>query len=344
MADDANNWEYGTNTQEITSTENLSSAVIGENGFFYELSGSNWGKLPKGCVYKEATSVAVNSKDNVYVYNRGTIPMIVFNKDGDVLDTWENMEVKAAHGVSIGPDDEVYCVDVGDNTVKKFSSEGKLLMTLGTSGQKSPKLSGLPFSSPTDVAVDRRNGDIYISDGYGNARVHKYSSNGKLILSWGESGTGPGQFNIVHNIAVDSQGWVYIADRENQRVQVFNDNGKYETQWVNMSKAATICTDNFSNNGLVYVGEYFCGIASNDIGTDLGPRISIMTAKGELLARIGRESYGDESGRFYAPHGIAIDSNGDIYVAEVSWSEFGINLEPQRELRSMQKLVRTEKN
>ena len=147
MADDANNWEYGTNTQEITSTENLSSAVIGENGFFYELSGSNWGKLPKGCVYKEATSVAVNSKDNVYVYNRGTIPMIVFNKDGDVLDTWENMEVKAAHGVSIGPDDEVYCVDVGDNTVKKFSSEGKLLMTLGTSGQKSPKLSGLPFKS-----------------------------------------------------------------------------------------------------------------------------------------------------------------------------------------------------
>ena len=111
-----------------------------------------------------------------------------------------------------------------------------------------------------------------------------------------------------------------------------------------MSKAATICTDNFSNNGLVYVGEYFCGIASNDIGTDLGPRISIMTAKGELLARIGRESYGDESGRFYAPHGIAIDSNGDIYVAEVSWSEFGINLEPQRELRSMQKLIRTEKN
>ena len=163
MADDANSWEYGTNTQEITSTENLSSSIIGENGFYYELSGSNWGKLPKGCVYKEATSVAVNSKDNVYVYNRGTIPMIVFNKNGDVLDTWENMEVKAAHGVSIGPNDEVYCVDVGDNTVKKFSSEGKLLMTLGTSGQKSPKLSGLPFSSPTDVAVDRRNGDIYIS-------------------------------------------------------------------------------------------------------------------------------------------------------------------------------------
>ena len=156
----------------------------------------------------------------------------------------------------------------------------------------------------------------------------------KINISTGE------QFNIVHNVIVDKDGWVYVADRENHRVQVFNSDGKYETQWVNMSRAAAICLDNGTGQDLMYVGEYFAGIASYDIGTDLGPRVSILNLQGEILARIGRESYGDQTGRFYSPHGISVDSKGNIYVAEVSWSDYGSHMNPPRELRSMQKLVK----
>jgi len=93
------------------------------------------------------------------------------------------------------------------------------------------------------VAIDPRNGDFYVSDGYCNARVHKYAPDGKLLLSWGDSGTDPGQFNIVHNIATDSAGWVYVADRENHRIQVFDPNGKFETQWVNMARPCGLYID-----------------------------------------------------------------------------------------------------
>ena len=133
---------------------------------------------------------------------------------------------------------------------------------------------------------------------------------------------------------------MYVADRENHRIQIFSPEGKFETQWVNLSRAAAICIDGRSGQELVYIGEYFGGIATNDIGTDLGPRVTIMDTKGNVLARVGRASYGDQSGRFYSPHGIAVDSKGDIYVAEVSWSDYGSKMDPPRELRSMQKLVK----
>jgi len=107
---------------------------------------------------------------------------------------------------------------------------------------------------------------------------------------------------------------------------------------VNLSRAAALCIDDRTGRELIYVGEYFCGIGTNDVGTDLGPRITIMDTDGNVLSRIGRESYGDQIGRFYSPHGIALDSKGDIYVAEVSWSDYGRHMNPPRELRSMQKL------
>ena len=152
-----------------------------------------------------------------------------------------------------------------------------------------------------DVAFDKRTGEFYVADGYSNARVHKYTPDGRLLFSWRESGTGDGQFNIVHNVIVDNDGWVYVADRENQRIQVFSSYGKYETQWGNLSRADAICIDDRSGEELIYIGEYFCGIATNDIGTDLGPRVTVINTRGKVLARVGRESYGDQSGRFYSP-------------------------------------------
>lgn len=313
--------------------------TLGSGQFTYEVSGEDWGNLPEGSIYKEATAVAVDSADNVYVFNRGTHPMIVFDRDGNILQTWGDGVFTNPHAVTIGPDESVYCVDNGDHTVRKFTTEGKLTMTLGTPGDSAPPMSGDPFCKPTHLAVDPRNGDLYVADGYCNASVHKYTPDGKYLFSWGESGTDAGQFNIVHNIAVDADGWVYVADRENQRIQIFDDKGRFETQWINLSRAACVTVvDN--DQRLVYVGEYHCGIDTNWMGTGLGPRVSVMDGNGNVLARVGEQTYGDEPGRFYSPHGIAVDSRGDIYVAEVSWSDYGSKMDPPKELRSMQKLVR----
>ena len=313
--------------------------VLGEGRFSYEVSGEDWGNLPDGWTYKEATAVAVDAKDNVYVFNRGTHPMVIFDSGGNILRYWGEGIFTNPHGVTIGPDGAVYCVDAGDHTVRKFTSDGKLLMTLGEKNQSASPMSGDPFNLPTHLAVDQRNGDLYVSDGYGNARVHKYSPDGRHLLSWGESGTAEGQFNVVHYLATDKEGWVYVADRENRRIQIFDSNGKYETQWGNLSKAACVYVDQ-RVEPLVYVGEYYAGIISNVLGTSLGPRVTIFDTKGRVLARLGNQSYGDAPGRFYSPHGIAVDSRGDIYVAEVSWSEYGMKMEPPRVLRSLQKLCK----
>ena len=313
--------------------------MLGNARFSYEVSGADWGRLPEGWGYKEATAVAVDSKDNAYVFNRGGHPVIVLDKEGNFLRSFGEGTFSFPHGIAIGADDSVYCADARDHTVRKVSPDGELLMTLGEKDNPSPAIGGEPFNRPTHLAEDPRNGDLYVSDGYGNARVHKFSPDGKLLLSWGESGTAPGQFNIVHNIAVDGDGWVYIADRENRRIQVFDSRGKYEAQWVNLSRAAGVCVGP-GGDGLIYVGEYFAGQSSNATGMNLGPRITVFDANGNVMARLSDQPRGDEPGRFYAPHGIAVDSRGDIYVAEVGWTEVGRHMDPPRELRSLQKLVR----
>ena len=316
-------------------------ALLGSGRFSYEVSGEDWGNLPEGWSYIEATAVAVDSTDNVYVFNRGEHPMLVFDRDGNLLRSWGEGVFTSAHGVAVGPDGSVYCVDNGDHTVRRFTPEGKLLMTLGVKGRSAPAMSGDPFSTPCHLAVDWRTGELYVADGYSNARIHKYSPDGRLLFSWGESGTDEGQFNIVHNIATDGDGWVYVADRENHRIQVFDSKGTFQTQWVNLSRAAALYVDH-SDQQLVYVGEYFGGIGTNKIGRRIGPRITILDREGSVLARLGDQPYGGEVGRFYAPHGIGVDSRGDIYVAEVSKSEaYGGLIPPSSgELRSLQKLVK----
>jgi DNA-binding beta-propeller fold protein YncE len=320
--------------------------TLGSGEFTYEVSGKNWGNLPEGWFYKEATAVDVDSSDNVYVFNRGNHPMIVFNSEGDILRSWGEGLFVNPHGVTVGQDNTIWCVDNVEHSIRQFTPDGRLLFTLAEQNKPSPVMSGKPVNGPTRVAIDPRNGELLVADGYGNARVHRYSADGKRLLkSWGKSGTQPGQFNIVHDIAVDPDGWIYIGDRENRRIQVFSPQGKFETQWVNFSRAAAVHVPHVSHvswgkEQLVYVGEYFGGGNEGYRGARrIGPRISIMDREGNLRARLGDSPFGDEPGRFFAPHSIATDSGGNIYVAEVSYAEFGRHMNPPIELRSMQKLI-----
>jgi DNA-binding beta-propeller fold protein YncE len=339
MPNNKENQEYGL-PRSGHDTASGGPIVLGQGDYRYEVSGENWGQLPDGWYYREATAVAVDQQDNVYVFNRGTCPVVVFDTDGNMVDSWGQGIFKNPHGISVGPDGNLFCVDSGDSTVRKFTPGGELIMTLGEANRPSEPMSGIPFSAPTHVATDPVSGEIYIADGYANACVHKFSPDGKFMFSWGQSGTDEGQFNIVHNIATDSSGQVYVADRENHRIQIFGPEGEYRTQWVNLSRAAAIYIDIRGEQDLVYIGEYFAGIGTNHMGTRLGPRVTVMSTSGQVVGRAGTESYGSQPGRFFSPHGIAVDSRGDIYVAEVAHSDYGRGWNVPEELRSMQKLAR----
>jgi len=315
--------------------------AFGSGAFRYELAsaGRNWGELPEGWRFGDVAAVGVDRHDQVYVFARAEHPMMVFDRDGKFLRSWGEGEFVRPHGVHMGPDDSIYCTDDGDHTVRKYSLDGKLLLKLGTSGKPAPFLSGLPFHRCTHTAL-APNGDIYVSDGYGNARVHRYSPDGKLLSSWGEPGTGPGQFNLVHNICCDVDGWVYVADRENHRIQVFDGNGKYETQWNNLYRPCGLCMC-CGAKPRFFVAELAPGREfSNRDWPGLGPRVSILDGQGQLLARLGDYGGPDAPSPFIAPHGIAVDSQGAIYVAELSHAVMGKKTpgETGRPLVTLQKL------
>jgi DNA-binding beta-propeller fold protein YncE len=312
--------------------------ILGTGAYRYEVV-DNWAKLPPGREFNAVVAaVGVDAQDRVYAFNRGKHPMAVFDRDGNFLGSWGEGVFHRPHGVHMAPDETLWLTDDGDHTVRHCTLDGKVLLTLGIPGKPKPYMSGEPFHRCTHTALSPQ-GDLYVSDGYGNARVHKYDPNGKPLLSWGEPGTDPGQFNIPHNICCDAEGWVYVADRENHRVQVFDGNGKFETQWINMHRPSGLHLER-GGQGRFFVGETGGGVAVNIDMPNIGPRVSIYSGKGELLARLGNRPAGLEPGQFISPHGLAVDSRGDIYVGEVSYTNWGRRGPIPAGLRSLQKLVK----
>lgn len=309
---------------------------LGGGDYLYEEL-ADWARLPEGWGFREVADVVVDAQDRVYVFNRGEHPMIVFAPDGRVLSSWGEGQFVRPHGVTLGPDETLYCADDKAHCIHKFTLDGRLLGTIGTPGQGAPIHSGLPFNLPTKVAIDPKSGDLYISDGYGNARVHKYSADGRHLFSWGEYGTEPGQFNLVHSVCTDGEGRVYIADRENHRVQVFAPDGAYVGQWNNMHRPCGL----YIQGDLAFVGQLPTHLAVNAEYPNIGACITIHDLTGRQLAKLGAAYPGEEPGQFTAPHGLAVDSQGNIYVGEVSWSAYGSRLQPPRLVpRSLRKLVK----
>ena len=311
------------------------TTILGSGDFAYEEL-ADWAQLPDGWSFKEVADVAVDANDRVYVFNRSDHPLIVFERDGSFVTSWGEGLFVRPHGLTVAPDQTLYCADDSGHCIYRCTLEGDILQTIGTPGEGSPRQSGQPFNLPTKVAIDPRTGGLFISDGYGNARVHRFSADGEHILSWGAYGTDPGEFNLPHSVVIDDEGRVLVADRESHRVQVFDGEGGYLGQWNNLHRPCGL----HIAGGLVYIGQILTHLSVNVDYPNLGACVSIHDLSGRRLARLGDVHFGEGPGQFTAPHGLAVDSQGDIYVGEVSWSAYGQMQDPPRVARSFRKLVK----
>jgi len=326
------------------------SATVGTGELRYEAL-ARWETLPAGWSFVEVAGVATDSRDRVHVFNRGEHPVIVFDRDGRFLASWGEGVFQRAHGITIGPDDAVYCTDDLDHTVRKFAPDGRLLLTLGTSGlaadtglvgidYRTIRRGGPPFNRPTNVAL-AADGALYVTDGYGNARVHKFAADGRLLFSWGEPGGGPGQFNLPHGIAIDREGLVYVADRENSRIQLFTPKGEWLAEWTDVARPMQVCIDRHDRVFVAEVG-WRAGLFPWQSPPSAGApaaRVSVFDRAGRLLARWGGTGDPCAPGDFFAPHDLCLDSRGNLYVGEVVMSAGGNRGLVSPDCHALQKLV-----
>lgn len=286
--------------------------ALGTGDYRYERV-EGWGKIPEGFEITGLGPIATggivdaacDSKNRVYALCRGNHPVMVFDPDGSFVSCWGEGHFRWPHGINIDSEDNLYLTDSQMHTIDKFTPSGELLMTLGTRNWAAVTMRGEPFNMPTNLVV-APDGNMFVADGYGNRRVHKFSPDGELVTSWGEPGSGPGQFILPHFVDVDGHGTVYVCDRENSRVQVFSNDGEYITEWSDPARPSDLHIDR--ERDIVYLGE---------AGTpDRPPAISVRDLKGKVLARWeGRKS--DGTGVLGGPHGIGVDSAGNIYEAAI---------------------------
>jgi len=293
---------------------------MGSGTHVYDIA-EGWAKLPPGVEFGYTHGVVTDSQDRVYVFNMSKHAVVVFDREGNYLNSWGEAFAEGAHGMLLnreGEQEYLYLVDVHRSIVVKTTLDGKELLTLGT-----PDLPAVYDAErkyvPTDVAV-APNGDIYVCDGYGQSWVHHYSADGSYIRSWGGKGSEPGQLDCPHGISVDTRGEepvLYVADRSNSRIQIFTMAGehiRFVTDEMNGP-----CSF-FQYNDELYL-------------PDLFSRVTILDKNDRLIAHLGtgdgykREGWPNhpaselEADKFNSPHGICVDSRGDVYVVE--WISYG---------------------
>jgi DNA-binding beta-propeller fold protein YncE len=249
-------------------------------------------QLPAGENFVEPAGVAVNSKGHIYVFHRGKHPLMEFDPSGKFIRSIADDLFVTAHMVRVDAEDHLWTTDIGSHVVLKLSPEGRVLLALGR--MRIPGDDVLHFNQPTDVAFDRE-GNIYVTDGYGNSRVLKFDKYGNPLLGWGMKGTGPGQFDTPHTIAIDDD-LVYVGDRENARIQVFDINGRFLREWrVGHPFGLVITPDHF-----IYMCDAIAG------------RILKIDHDGKVVGALR-----GGQGRHFDPHEIAVDKNNSIFTAEV---------------------------
>jgi DNA-binding beta-propeller fold protein YncE len=292
--------------------EGVMEAIVGSGKYTYRVC-EDWQRPPDWLEVK-ACAVSVDSEDRVYCFNRNDgHPIVVFDREGNFLSSWGAGLFKFPHAIRIVQEnarDVVWLCDEHHNQFYKFTTDGQLLQTIGNKGERSdtgvPEADwssqawrkvthgGGPFNLPTDICF-APDGSMFIADGYGNARIHKFSPDAQYRFSWGEPGAAPGRFNLPHGVWIDRRGRLLVADRENDRVQVFDQQGKFLEVWpVELIGPAFFYVD---ADDAVYIPEHNGGM------------ISILTLDGERLARWGGPVH-------RSCHGIWCDSRGDLYVVQ----------------------------
>jgi DNA-binding beta-propeller fold protein YncE len=252
-------------------------------------------QLPAGEHFVEVAGVAVNSKGHIYVFHRGKHPLMEFDANGKYLRSIADDLFVSAHTVRLDTEDNIWTTDVGSHVVLKLSPDGHVLLSLGR--MRTPGDDVLHFNQPTDVAFDRE-GNIYVADGEGNSRVLKFNKFGNPLLGWGMKGDGPGQFNLPHSIAIDGD-LVYVGDRENARIQIFDLNGRYLREWkLGHPFGLFITPDHF-----IYMSDAIAG------------RILKISRDGKVVGAL--DGPPPDKGRHFDPHSIAVGKDNSIFTAEV---------------------------
>ena len=281
-------------------------ATVGTGEYTYEMV-EHWAKLPAGWRFGLSTGVTVDSQGRVYVcQQQQDPPLIVFDREGNYLNSWGSGTIIEPHTIYIGSDDVLYLADRGAHVAMKFTLDGKLLLELGNRGQPSDTgctedegevlRAGRPFNRPTRL-FPSPSGDLYVSDGYRNSCVHRFSSDGSLIESWGTPGpSAPAEFRSPHSIYVDWQGQVYVCDRLNNRIQIFSRTGEFIGQWTDVGLPTDIY---ITPDGTVYVQE------RRGDGNESDHWISVRDKAGNILARWDTPR----------SHQTWVDPHGDIYMA-----------------------------
>jgi DNA-binding beta-propeller fold protein YncE len=276
----------------------------------YEVN-PDWGRLPEGMQWGQISAVNVDDQDQVHLFARNEDPLTILDRDGRFVDRTGRGIARDPHGMCPDGTGGYLYVDRAAHVVVRYAADGTKTLELGnrdvpsdtgwTPEDRKVLRSAGPFNFPTDVAMTS-DGSFYVSDGYRNARIHKFAADGSPITSWGAPGTGPGEFNLVHSVW-EHAGRVFVADRENHRIQIFSPEGTYQSEWTGFVQPTDIYID---GDGLVYVSE-------------LAGRVTILDLKGATILRIGSpDDRAAEPGKFISPHGIWADRYGDIYVSEVT--------------------------
>jgi len=279
----------------------------------------DWPDLPAGWNFGEVAGVAAGAGGRVLLFHRGPHPIMEFESGGKFVRSWGDGMISwfpgpntptygliparpacdscGAHSVRIDPEGNIWTIDAGGHVVVKMNPKGRVILQLGRKGVLGTGRGN--FNMPTDVAF-APNGDFYVTDGYGNSRVVKFSREGQYLLEWGTKGSGPGEFLLPHAVVLDARQRVYVSDRENRRIEVFDSGGKFLTQWANIGG--------------------FSGLAitkDQQIWAAGGGNVVLLNLEGQILGRLAPP--GNLPGQVSAAHGIAVSDAGEVYVGELNW-------------------------
>jgi DNA-binding beta-propeller fold protein YncE len=279
---------------------------------------TSWPEKPENFEWAQMPGITLDDEDQVYIFTRSSPAVQVYKTDGTFVRAWDSGDPNGAHFIRIGPEGNIWAANIIDHVIRKHGPDGKVLLTLGQVGVAGADRGH--FDKPTDMAV-LSSGDIFVTDGYGNRRVVHFDANGRYVKEWGKEGKQPGQFALPHSIVADSKGRLYVADRENARIQVFDTKGKLLDVWENVVTPWGLW---LTKDQELWV----CGASCvKKEGTDghivLPPPDQVLmklNLKGEVLLRIPLPKTKvppGEPGELDWVHGIAVDSNGNFYLGDI---------------------------